>query len=70
MVPLLMMSEGDSAVIRRITGNDETKKFIEKLGFTVGTRIAIVSKIGGNLIVRIKDSRVAVAREMARRIMV
>ena len=69
-MPLTMAGIGETNTILRIGGNEETRRFLENLGFVAGTEITVVSSIGGNLIVNVKDSRVAVNKEMARHIMV
>ncbi|MCD7770278.1 MAG: ferrous iron transport protein A [Oscillospiraceae bacterium] len=69
-MPLTMLKNGESSLITHIGGKDETKKFLEKLGFVVGTPVTVVSEINGNLIVHIMDSRVAISREMAAKIYV
>ena len=58
-MPLTMMTTGESNVIRRVSGNEETRRFLENLGFVVGTKIEVLSSLGGNVIVNVKDSRVA-----------
>ena len=70
MMPLTMLSSGQSETIKRITGKDETKKFLESLGFVVGGNISVISESGGNLIVNVKDTRVAISKVMANRVMV
>ncbi len=70
MMPLTLASAGEENMIRRIGGNDETKRHLEDLGFVAGANVTIVSSIGGNLIVNVKDSRVAISKEMAGKIMV
>ncbi len=69
-MPLTMASIGDVNEIKRIGGNEETRRFLANLGFVVGAEITVVSAIGGNVIVNIKDSRVAVNSDMARHIMI
>lgn len=69
-MPLTMMTPGESNVIRRVGGNEETKRFLENLGFVAGTRIEVLSSLGGNVIVNVKDSRVAINRDMAKHIMI
>lgn len=69
-MPLCMVSDGDSFLIKKITGNEETRRFLENLGFVAGAQVSLVSKISGNVIVQIKDSRVAISREMAQKIIV
>ncbi len=70
MMPLNLANAGETQIIRKIGGNPEVKKHLENLGFTVGGEIRIVSTLGGNLIVKVKESRVAVSDELARKIMV
>ena len=69
-MPLSYAKMGEGNIIRRIGGNPEVKKHLEDLGFVVGGTVTIVSAIGGNLIVNVKDSRVAIGRDMANKIMV
>ena len=69
-MPLTMASIGETYTIRKVGGNEETKRFLENLGFVAGAEITVVSAIGGNVIVNIKDSRVAINQDMARHIMV
>ena len=70
MIPLNMADAGQPQIIKRIGGNPEVKKHLENLGFNVGGEVCIVSTLAGNLIVRVKESRVAVSEELARKIMV
>ena len=69
-MPLTMMTIGESNVIRRVSGNEETRRFLENLGFVVGTKIEVLSSLGGNVIVNVKDSRVAINRDMAKHSMI
>ena len=69
-MPLTMMTTGERNVIRRVSGNEETRRFLENLGFVVGTKIEVLSSLGGNVIVNVKDSRVAINRDMAKHIMI
>ena len=69
-MPLTMINEGESTTIQRIGGKPETKKFLESLGFNVGEKVNIVSTNQGNIIVQVKESRVAISREIANKIMV
>ncbi len=69
-MPLSMVKEGEPNIIRRIGGKEETRRFLENLGFVTGGEVTVVSEIGGNMIVNIKDSRVAIGREMANKIIV
>ncbi|HBL35274.1 MAG TPA: ferrous iron transport protein A [Firmicutes bacterium] len=70
MMPLTFVKVGETGSIRKIGGQEESKRFLEGLGFVVGSPVTIISEIAGNLIVNIKDSRVAISREMANRIYV
>lgn len=70
MMPLTMLNIGETGKIKRIGGNEETRRFLNNLGFVVGTEVSVVSAIGGNVIVNIKGSRVAINEDMAKRIMV
>ena len=70
MMPLTMMNIGEKKQVVKITGKDETRRFLENLGFTEGSEITVVSEIAGNMIVNVKDTRVAIDRNMANRIMV
>ena len=70
MMPLTMAPVGQASKIQRVGGNDETKRFLAHLGFVVGSEVTVISAIGGNVIVNIKDSRVAINQDMARHIMV
>lgn len=69
-MPLTLASTGEELKIRKIGGNDETRRFLEGLGFIVGGNVTVVSEMSGNVIVKVKESRVAVSKEMARRVMV
>lgn len=69
-MPLTMAGIGEVNTIRRIGGNEETRRFLENLGFVSGTEVTVLSAIGGNVIVNIKDSRVAINADMARHIMI
>ncbi len=70
MMPLTMVNAGEPNVIKRIGGKEETKKFLENLGFVTGGTVTVVSEIDGNMIVNVKDSRVAIGKDMANKIMV
>lgn len=67
---LTMANVGQEYVIKKVGGKEETRKFLESLGFTSGSVVTVVSDIIGNLIVNIKDSRVAINKEMASKILV
>lgn len=70
MMPLTMLKEGELGTIKKVGGKEETRKFLENLGFVAGSVVTVVSQIGGNLIVNIKDSRVAIGKDMATKIMI
>lgn len=70
MIPLILAAAGETNTIRKVSGNPEVKKHLEDLGFVVGGEVTVVSAIGGNLIVNVKESRIAISREMAGKIMV
>ena len=70
MMPLVMADTGEENVIRRVGGSPEMKKHLEDMGFTVGGAVTVMNAIGGNLIVKIKESRVAISKEMAAKIMI
>ena len=69
-MPLSMMETGGSGVIKRVGGKEETRRFLENLGFVTGVTVTVVSETGGNIIVNVKDARIAIGRDMANRIMV
>jgi ferrous iron transport protein A len=69
-MPLTMATMGEVNKIVKVGGNEETRRFLENLGFIAGTEITVVSSIGGNLIVNVKDSRIAVNEDMARHIVI
>ena len=70
MQPILFLQSGDTGTIKRISGAEDTRRFLAGLGFVDGAAVTVISELNGNLIVNIKDSRVAVNKEMARHIMV
>lgn len=70
MMPLTMANTGEPLVIRKVGGKAETRQFLENLGFVTGGTVTVVSQISGNMIVNVKDSRVAINREMANKIMI
>lgn len=70
MMPLAMAGIGDRNTIKKITGQDELRRHLAELGFVVGEEVRVVSELGGNLILSVKDSRVALDKSMAMRIMI
>ena len=70
MMPLSMINEGATGTVARVGGKEETRRFLENLGFVPGVSVTVISKLGGNLLVNIKDSRIAIGNDMANKIMV
>ena len=70
MMPLALADIGEENVIRRVGGSPEMRKHLEDLGFTAGGTATVIAALGGNIIVKVKESRVAISEEMARRIMI
>lgn len=69
-MPLSMVKEGEPNIIKKVGGKEETRRFLENLGFVTGGTVTVVSEISGNMIVNVKDSRVAIGKDMANKIMV
>lgn len=70
MIPLVFASREEEQVIKKIGGNEEVKHHLASLGFTVGGTVTVVNSLNGNIIVKVKESRIAINEEMARKIMV
>lgn len=70
MMPLTMANAGEENIIKKVGGKEDTRRFLENLGFVVGAAVTVISRVGGNIIVNIKDSRVAIGKDMANKIMV
>ncbi len=70
MMPLTMAKAGEENRIKKVGGNSDVRQFLENLGFVAGAQVSVVSEINGNVIVKIKESRVAISREMAVKIMI
>ena len=70
MMPLTLANIGEENIIRKIGGKPESKKHLENLGFVAGGTVTVISSVAGNIIVNVKESRVAVSREMAQKIMI
>ena len=70
MMPLSVANPGEESVIRKIGGNPEVKKHLENLGFVVGGTATVITSLNGNVIVKVKESRVAIDEEMASKIMI
>ena len=70
MMPLIIADIGGEYIIKKVGGSPEVKKHLEDLGFVVGSVVTVINTIGGNVIVKVRETRVAISGEMARRIMV
>jgi len=70
MMPLSYATPGEENVIRRIGGSPDVKKHLENLGFVVGSSVKVITELDGNVIVKVREARVAISDEMARRIMI
>lgn len=70
MMPLMLAPVGEENIIQKIGGKPEVKKHLENLGFVPGSRVTIITMMGGNIIVNVKEARVAISREMAQKIMI
>ena len=70
MMPITLLRPGETGVVRRVSGAADTRRFLADLGFVDGSQVRVVSELCGNMIIHIKDSRVAVNKEMANHIMV
>ncbi len=70
MMPLSLANAGEQNVVKRVGGKEDTRRFLENLGFVVGSTVTVVSEAQGNMIVNIKNSRVAIGKDMANKIMV
>ena len=70
MMPLTMASPGEPSSIKKVGGNDNVRKFLETLGFVAGSLVTVITKIDGNVIVSVKEARVAISKEMANKIYV
>lgn len=70
MIPLTFANVGEEATIQKIGGKQDVKKHLENLGFMVGSTVKVITALGGNLIVQVKEARIAISKEMAQKIMV
>lgn len=70
MMPLSFANIGEESIIKKIGGKPEVKAHLENLGFVAGGTVTIINEMGGNLIVNVKGSRVAISKEMAQKIMI
>ena len=70
MIPLVYADKEEDQIIKKISGSDEVKRHLESLGFTVGASVSVINSLGGNIIVKVKESRIAINEDLARRIFV
>ena len=70
MMPLTLATPGETNIIKKVGGNTETRQHLENMGFVPGTEITVINGIAGNIIVNVKECRVAISKEMANRIMI
>ena len=70
MIPLCLAEKGEPQIIRKIGGSPEVKQHLENLGFNIGGEVIIVNTLGQNIIVKVKEARIAISDELARKIMV
>jgi len=70
MMPLTMAKTGEVNLIKKVGGKEETRRFLENLGFVTGGIVTVISEIGGNMIVNVKESRIAIGKDMAIKIMI
>ncbi len=70
MMPLTMANTGESLTIKKVGGKEETRKFLESLGFVIGGAVTVISEMKGSVIVNVRDSRIAIGRDMAMKVMV
>ena len=70
MIPLILADVGEKNTVKKIGGSPELKKHLENLGFVVGGNVTVITTMGGNVIVNVKEARVAISREMAQKIMI
>ncbi len=69
-MPLTMAKVGEPETIRKVGGKEDTRRFLENLGFIAGSVVTVISEISGNLILNVRDSRVALGKDMAKKIMI
>lgn len=70
MLPLTMCKPGEAVIVGKITGRDDVRQHLAELGFVVGEKVTVISQLAGNVIVQVKESRIALSRDLANRIMV
>ena len=70
MMPLTYANSGEEKIIKKVGGRPETRQHLENLGFVVGGRVSVITQTAGNIIVNVKESRIAISKEMAQKIMI
>ena len=70
MMPITFADAGDEHIIQRVTGRPEVKKHLEDMGFVAGSPVTVINTVGGNVIIKVKECRVAISQEMAQKIMI
>ena len=70
MMPLALASAGEENIIKKVGGSPEVRQHLKELGFVAGSTVTVITQMGGNVIVKVKESRIAISKEMARRIMI
>ena len=70
MMPLALASAGEENIIKKVGGSPEVRQHLEEMGFVAGSTVTVITQMGGNVIVKVKESRIAISKEMARRIMI
>ncbi len=70
MIPLVFAEPGVEQIVKKIGGNEEVKRHLSNLGFTVGGAVTVINSLSGNLIIKVKESRIAINEDMARKIMI
>ncbi len=70
MMPLALAAAGEENIIKKVGGSPEVRQHLEELGFVAGGNVTVITQMGGNVIVKVKESRIAISKEMARKIMI
>ncbi len=70
MVPLIYAPKEEVCIIKKVGGSPELKQHLQDMGFVVGSEVCLINELGGNVIVKVKESRIAISKEMAKKIMV
>ncbi len=70
MIPITLLNPGENGVIKKIGGKTEVKKHLENLGFSTGAQLTVINSLGGNIIVKVRETRIAISSEMAQKIFI